>query len=275
MARLIGQKLTEAWKQIVVIDNRTGANGNIGTEAAAKAAPDGYTLLLVGSTFAMNPAVFPNLPFDSEKDFATVTTLLWLPYVLSVHPSLPVTTVRQLIDLARARPGEINYGAGGSPSRIAIELFATMAKVKLTHVPYRGMGFAIPALLGGEVKLMFVPSVPILPHLKSGRVRVIGVTGRDRIAAMPDVPTVSEAGVAGYVEGSWQMVLVPARTPRPIITRLNQEIARILKTPEVSAQILLTGSDIIANTPAESAAMLRTDLKKYGDLIKALDIRID
>jgi tripartite-type tricarboxylate transporter receptor subunit TctC len=275
IARLIGQKLTDAWKQIVVIDNRTGANGNIGTEVAAKAAPDGYTMLLVGSTFAMNPAVFPNLPFDSERDFAAVTTLLWLPYVLSVHPSLPVTTVRQLIDLARAKPGEINYGAGGSPSRIAIELFATMAKVKLTHVPYRGMGFAIPALLGGEVKLMFVPSVPILPHLKSGRVRVIGVTGRERIAALPDVPTVSEAGVAGYVEGSWQMLLVPSRTPRPIISKLNQEIARILKTPDVSAQILLTGSDIIANTPAESAAMLRTDLKKYGDLIKTLDIRVD
>ncbi len=277
LARLIGQKLTEAWGQAVVIDNRTGANGNIGTEVAAKAAPDGYTILLVASTFTMNPAVYPKLPFDSEKDFAAVTTLLWQPYLLAVHPSLPVTSVRQLIDLARAKPGEINYGSGGSgnATHIAAELFATMANVKLTHVPYRGVGPAILALLAGEVKLMWASSVPVQPHLKSGRIRVIAVTGRSRIAAMPDVPTVAEAGVPGYVEGNWQMVLVPAGTPRPVITKLSQEIARILKTPDITAQILLTGSDVIASTPAESAALMRTDLKKYGELIRKLDIRVD
>ncbi len=277
LARLIGQKLTEAWGQTVVIDNRSGANGNIGTDLAAKAAPDGYTMLLVASTFTMNPAVYPKLPFDSERDFAAVTTLLWQPYLLAVHPSLPVTSVRQLVDLARAKPGGINYGSGGSgnATHIAAERFATMAGVKLTHVPYRGVGPAILALLAGEVKLMWASSVPIQPHLKSGRIRVLGVTGLKRIAAMPDVPTVSEAGVAGYEEGNWQGVLVPSRTPRAVITRLNQEIVRILKTPEVNAQILLTGSDVIANTPAESAALIRTDLKKYGDLIKTLDIRVD
>ncbi len=277
LARLIGQKLTDAWGQAVVIDNRTGANGNIGTEVAAKAAPDGYTMLLVASTFTMNPAVYPKLPFDSEKDFAAVTTLLWQPYLLAAHPSLAVTSVRQLVDLARAKPGEINYGSGGSgnATHIAAELFATMAKVKLTHVPYRGVGPAILALLAGEVKLMWASSVPMQPHLKSGRIRVLGVTGRERIAAMPDIPTVSEAGVPGYVEGNWQMVLVPAQTPKPIIAKLSQEIARIVKTPDITAQILLTGSDVIASTPAESAALMRTDLKKYGELIKALDIRVD
>ncbi len=277
LARLIGQKLTDAWGQSVVIDNRTGANGNIGTEVAAKAPPDGYTLILVASTFTMNPAVYPKLPFDSEKDFAGVTTLLWQPYVLSVHPSLPVTSVKQLVDLARAKPGDINYGSGGSgnATHIAAELFATMAKVKLTHVPYRGVGPAILALLAGEVKLMWASSVAIQPHLKSGRIRVIAVTGRERIAAMPDVPTVSEAGVPGYVEGNWQMVLVPARTPEAVIGKLNREIVRILKTPEVSAQILLTGSDVIASSPAESAALIRTDLRRYGDLIRTLDIRVD
>ena len=277
LARLIGQKLTEAWGQTVVIDNRTGANGNIGTEVAAKAAPDGYTMILVASTFTMNPAVYPKLPFNSEKDFAAVTTLLWQPYLLAVHPSLPVATVKQLVDLARAKPGEINYGSGGSgnATHIAAELFASMAKVKLTHVPYRGVGPAILALLAGEVKLMWASSVPMQPHLKTGRIRVLGVTGRERIAAMPDVPTISEAGVPGYVEGNWQMVLVPAGTPRPIIARLSQEIVRILKTPDVTAQILLTGSDLIANTPAESEALMRTDLKRYGDLIKTLDIRVD
>ena len=277
LARLIGQKLTEAWGQSVVIDNRTGANGNIGTDVAAKAAPDGYTMLLVASTFTMNPAVYPKLPFDSERDFAPVTTLLWQPYVLSVHPSLPVTSVRQLVDLARAKPGEINYGSGGSgnATQIAAELFASMAGVKLTHVPYRGVGPAILALLAGEVKLMWASSVPVQPHLTSGRLRVLAVTGRKRIAAMPDAPTVSEAGVTGYVEGNWQMVLVPSRTPQPIISKLSQEIVRILRTPDVSAQILLTGSDVMANTPAESATLIRSDLKKYGHLIKTLDIRVD
>jgi tripartite-type tricarboxylate transporter receptor subunit TctC len=277
LARLIGQKLNEAWGQAVVIDNRTGANGNIGTEVAAKAPADGYTMILVASTFTMNPAVYPNLPFNSEKDFAAVTTLLWQPYLLAVHPSLPVSTVRQLVDLARAKPGEITYGSGGSgnATHIAAELFASMARIKLTHVPYRGVGPAILALLAGEVKLMWASSVPMQPHLKSGRIRVLGVTGRERIASMPDIPTIAQSGVPGYVEGNWQMVLVPAGTPRPIINKLNQEIVRILKTPEVTAQILLTGSDLIANTPAESTALVKTDLKRYGDLIRSLDIRVD
>jgi tripartite-type tricarboxylate transporter receptor subunit TctC len=225
----------------------------------------------------MNPAVYPNLPFNSEKDFAAVTTLLWQPYLLAVHPSLPVSTVKQLVELARAKPGEITYGSGGSgnATHIAAELFASMARIKLTHVPYRGVGPAILALLAGEVKLMWASSVPMQPHLKSGRIRVLGVTGRERIASMPDIPTIAQSGVPGYVEGNWQMVLVPAGTPRPIINKLSQEIVRILKTPDVTAQILLTGSDLIANTPAESTALVKTDLKRYGDLIKALDIRAD
>jgi tripartite-type tricarboxylate transporter receptor subunit TctC len=277
LARLIGQKLTEAWGQTVVVDNRTGANGNIGTEVAAKAVPDGYTLLLVASTFTMNPAVYPKLPFDTMRDFAGVTTILWQPYLLAVHPTLPANSVKQLVDLARAKPGEINYGSGGSgnATHIAAERFAQMAGVKLTHVPYRGVGPSILALLGGEVKLLWASSVPVQPHLKSGRIRVLAVTGRERIAAMPDIPTVAEAGVPGYVEGNWQMVLVPSRTPRPIVDKLNRELVTILKTPDVTAQILLTGSDVIANTPAQSDALVRTDLKKYGDLIKTLDIRVD
>ena len=277
LARLIGGKLTEVWGQTVVIDNRGGANGNIGTEVGAKAAPDGYTMLLVASTFTMNPAVYPKLPFDSEKDLVAVTTLLWQPYALAVHPSLPVSSVRQLVDLARAKPGEINYGSGGSgnATHIAAERFATMAGVELTHVPYRGVGPAILALLAGEVKLMWASSIAIQPHLKTGRIRVLAVTGRERIATMPDVPTVSEAGVKGYEEGNWQGVLVPAGTPRAIITKLNQEIVRILKMPDIRAQIALTGSDVIGDTPAEATALIKTDLKKYGDLVKALGIKVD
>ena len=261
----------------MLVDNRSGANGNIGTEVAARAAPDGYTLLLVASTFTMNPAVYPKLPFDSARDFAPVTTLLWQPYALSVHPTVPVTTVRQLLDLARAKPGDITYSSGGNgnATHIAGELFASMAKVTFTHVPYRGVGPAIQALLGGEVKLSWASSVAVRPHLASGKLRVLAVTGRKRVAALPDVPTVSESGVPDYVEGNWQMVLVPARTPAPVIDRLNAELVRILRTPELTASIQQTGSDVIASSPAESAELIRTDIRRYGQLIRALDIRAD
>ncbi len=277
LARLIGQKITDSWKQIVVIDNRSGANGNIGTEAAAKAPADGYTMLLVASTFTMNPAVYSNLPFDSEKDFAPVTMILWQPYLLSVHPSLPATSVKQLIALARARPGAIDYSSGGvgNAVHIAAERFAAMAGVKLNHVPYRGVGLAIPALLAGEVQLMMASAVAVQPYLKSGKIRILGVTGLKRVPSLPDVPTVAEAGVPGFEEGNWQAVLVPSRTPRPIVNKLNQELVRIVRTPDVSEQILRVGADVIANTPDEAAAIVKTDLKKYADVIKTLNIRLD
>ncbi|MBI4203461.1 MAG: tripartite tricarboxylate transporter substrate binding protein [Betaproteobacteria bacterium] len=277
LARLIGQKLTESWKQNVLIDNRSGANGNIGTEAAAKAPADGYTMLLVASTFTMNPAVYSNLTFDSEKDFAPVTMILWQPYLLSVHPSLPVTSVKQLIALARARPGAIDYSSGGigNAVHIAAERFAAMAGIKLNHVPYRGVGLAIPALLAGEVQLMMASSVAVQPYVKSGRMRVLAVTGLKRIPALPAVPTVAEAGVPGFEEGNWQAVLVPSRTPRPVVNKLNQELVRIVRTPDVSEQIRRVGADVIANTPEEAAAIVKTDLKKYAEVIKALNIRLD
>ncbi len=277
LARLIGQKLTEAWKQPVLVDNRSGANGNIGTELAAKAPPDGYTLLLVASTFTINPAVYPSLAFDTEKDFAPVTTLLWQPYLLSVHPSLPVTTVKQLIELARARPGAIDYGSGGvgNATHIAGERFASMAGVKLNHVPYRGVGPSITALLAGEVQLLYASSVAVQPFVKSGRMKVLAVTGSKRIAQMPAVPTVSEAGVPGYIEGNWQAVLVPSKTPRPIVNRLSQELVRIVKTPEISAQIMQVGADVIASTPDETGALIRNDLKKYSDVVKRLNIKVE
>jgi tripartite-type tricarboxylate transporter receptor subunit TctC len=194
-----------------------------------------------------------------------------------VHPSVPATTIRQLLDLARAKPGDITYSSGGNgnATHIAGELFASMAKVSFTHVPYRGVGPAIQALLAGEVKLSWASSVAVRPHLTSGKLRVLAVTGRKRIAALPDIPTVSESGVPDYVEGNWQMVLVPARTPATVIDRINAELVRILRTPELTASIQQTGSDVIANTPAESAELVRADLKRYGQLIRKLDIRAD
>src|SRR5688572_24266424 len=277
LARIIGQKLTEAWKQPILVDNRSGANGNIGTDAAAKAAGDGYTMLLVASTFTMNPSVYPNLPFDTEKDFAPVTTILWQPYLLSVHPSLPVKSVKELVALARSRPGAIDYGSGGvgNATHIAGERFASMAGVKLNHVPYRGVGPSITALLAGEVQVLYASSVAVQPYIKSGRMRVLAVTGSKRIAQMPDVPTVSEAGLPGYVEGNWQAVLVPAKTPRAIVDRLNQELVRVIKLPDISAQIRQVGADVIASTPDEAAALVRNDLKKYAEVIKRLNIKVE
>jgi tripartite-type tricarboxylate transporter receptor subunit TctC len=277
LARMIAEKLTEAWKQTIIIDNRTGANGNIGTAAAAKAAPDGYTMVLVASTYTMNPAVYPNLPFDSEKDLTGVTTLLWQPYVLSVHPRLPVATVKELLALARAKPGQIDYGSGGvgNATHIAAERLAMMAKVKFNHVPYKGVGDAITGLLSGEVQLMFGSAVAIQPHLHSGRIKVLAVTGLKRVGSLPNVPTVAESGVPGFEEGNWQAVLVPAKTPPAIVSRLNQELVRVVKNTDVNAQILKVGADVIGDTPEQTNARIHENLKKYADVIKRLNIKLE
>jgi tripartite-type tricarboxylate transporter receptor subunit TctC len=277
LARLIGQKMTESWKQTVIIDNRTGANGNIGTEAAARAPADGYTMLLVATTFAMNPSVYPNLPFDSERDFTAVTMILWQPYLLSVHPSLPVTSMKQLIALAKAKPGALDYSSGGvgNATHIAAERFAALAGIKLNHVPYRGVGLSIPALLTGEVQMTMASSVAVAPYIKSGRIRILAVTGNRRVPTLPDVLTVAEAGLPGFEEGNWQCVLVPSKTPRPVVNRLNQELVRIVKLPDITEQILRTGSDVIANTPEASTATVREDIRKYATVIKALNIKVE
>jgi len=277
LARIIGQKITESWKHTVVIDNRTGANGNIGTEVAAKAPPDGHTLLLVASTFAMNASLYPKLPFDTEKDLAPVSILLFQPYILSVHPSLPARSVQQLLALARAKPGALDYASGGqgNATHIAAELFATMAGVKLNHVPYRGVGIAITSLLSGETQITFAPLVAVQPHMNSGRLRAIAATSPKRIVSLPDLPTVAESGVPGYEEGNWQGVLVPAGTSRPIVTRLNRELVRIMTSTDLKEQIVKLGATVIANTPEEFSAVLRTDIQRYGELIRKLGIRVE
>ena len=277
LARFISQKLVEAWGQNVLVDNRAGAAGNLGTDAAAKSPPDGYTILLVASTFAMNPSVYPKLPFDPEKDFTAVTRLIWQPFMLVVHPSLPVSSVSQLVSLARKRPGELNFSSGGSGTsgHIAAELFKAMAGISITHVPYRSMAPAATALMAGEVHLMFNVPLPDIVHVKSGKLKALGVTGRQRLAALPGVPTVAEAGVPGFEEGNWQGVLAPAGIPRPILARLNQDIVRVLRMPEINARFVREGVDVIGDSPEEFAAVIRSDMKKYGQLVRATGIRAD
>ena len=277
LARLIGQKLGERWGHNVIVDNRPGAAGNIGTEAAARSAADGYTMLLVASTFTMNPSVYRKLPFDTVNDLAPVTMIMWQPFMLTVHPSLPVTSIRQLIALAKKRPGELNYSSGGSGTsgHIAAKLFEMMADVKWTHVPYRSMGPAITALLTGEVQLSFNSPIAALGYAKDGRLRALGITGLKRLTALPDVPTIAEAGVPGYEEGNWQGVLVPSGTPRAIVTKLNQDLVRTLKTRETSERIVEAGAFVIANTPEEFSAVIRNDLQKYAKLVEAAGIRAE
>ncbi len=277
VARLVGQKLTEVWKQPVLIENRGGANGNIGTEMAAKAAPDGYTLLLVANALTINQSLYSNLTFDAERDFAPVTQVLGQPNVLAVHPSLPVKSVREFIALGRSQPGALNYASGGAGNNnhLAAELFARMAGIKFTHVPYKGMSLGLAALLTGEVHFSFISVVSVAPHMKSGRLRVLGVTSAERVRAMPDLPTVAEAGLPGYEATTWVGVLVPAKTPRPVVLKLNQEIVRILKTAEVNERIASTGADVVASTPEKFAALIRGDLKRYSELIKAIGVRLD
>ena len=274
LARLIGQKLAETWGHSVIVDNRPGAAGNIGTEAAARSPADGYTMLLVASTFTMNPSVYAKLPFDTVNDFAPVTMIMWQPFILSVHPSLPVSSVKQLIALARQKPGQLNYASGGSGTsgHIAAALFEMMSGVKFTHVPYRSMGPAITALLTGEVQLSFNTSIAAMPYVQQGKLRPLGVTGRQRIAALSTVPTIAEAGVPGYEEGAWQGVLVPAGTPRTMVMRLNQDIVRVVKGRDTSERIADVGAYVVANTPDEFAAAIRADIQKYAKLVKAAGI---
>ena len=275
VARLLAPKLAEAWGQQLVVENRPGAAGNIGAEVAAKAPPDGYTLLLVSSTFATNVALYPKLPFDAVRDFAPVSMLLWQPFILSVHPSLPVASVKQLIALAKARPGDLNYSSGGSGTsgHLAAELFMAQAGIRMTHVAYRSMAPAVTALLTGEVQVNFNSPLSAMEHAKAGRVRPIGVTAPKRLASLPNVPTVSETGLSGFVEGNWQGVLVPSATPRGLVTKLNQDLSRVVKLRDVSERFATSGAEVSATSPEEFGAAIRGDIAKYARLVKAANIK--
>lgn len=278
VARAMGQGLAEALGHNVVIDNRPGGGGLIGATLAAKAPGDGYTLLLGGiTTFGVAPSVHKNLAFDPVKDFLPVTMATRQPILLMMHPSLPVKSVREFIALAKARPGEINYassGPGGS-GHMAGELFRLVTGVNLVHIPYKGAPPALNELIAGQVQVMFGTILASAPHIRSGRVRAIAITGPQRSTALPEVMTFSEAGLPTYDASSWNGVLVPAGTPRAVVDRLNAEIVRILKSPNVLERLAQDGALPAPTTPEEFAAFIKAEIVKWAKVVQAANIRID
>lgn len=276
IARFLGQKLTERWGQPVVVDNRPGGNTIIGTEALTRASPDGHTLLMM----AIAHAIIPNLlktPYHPVNDFSPVATAASGELVLVLHPSLPANNVRELIALAKAKPGQLNYASAstGGPLHLAGELFNMMAGVKTLHIPYKGGGPALTDLIGGQVQMMFSPLDGALPHIRSGRVKAIAISGSARSAALPDVPTFTEAGLAGFSVRNWFGVLAPARTPMPVVEKVSAEIGSILSAPDIREKLTAQGLDPYISTPAQFTELIRSDFALYGKIIRAANIKLE
>lgn len=275
LARAVGQKLTEAWGQQVIVENRPGAGTNIGTEVAAKSAPDGHTLFMPTVANAINPTLYPKLNFDLMRDFVHITNFAKVPGIVVVHPSVPAKNVKDLVALAKAHPDSLRHGSTGigSPHHLAGEIFKTMAGVKMVHVPYRGATPALVDVVAGHIEVYFGAMVSTLPHAKNGRVRALGVTTLKRVPAVPDIPTISEQGLKGFETGSWFGMSVPTGTSRDIITRLHTESVRILGLRELRDRMTSEGAEFVADTPEQFTAFLRTELEKWGKAVRASGAR--
>ena len=275
--RAIAQKLAEGLGQQVVVDNRAGAASNIGTELAARSAPDGYTLLLIGPNHTTNVSLFAKLNYDPIKDFEPISLVTSAPYVLLVHPSLPVRNVKELIALARAKPGQLNYGSSGNGTagHLAMELVKTQAKIDLQHVPYKGSQPLQTDLIGGQVVTGFGDALSSTPLVQAGRLRALAVSSAKRGHMLPDVPTMAEAALPGFDVTVWQGILAPAGTPREIVTRLHSEIISTLQKPEVQSRMAALGVETIGSSPQEFAAFIKRDIAKWAVVIKASGARID
>jgi tripartite-type tricarboxylate transporter receptor subunit TctC len=277
LSRMLSPKLSESLKQQIVIDNRGGAAGNIGAEQAAKSPPDGYTIVFAYSgTHAINPSIYSRMPFK-ESDFAPIILLSSVPQVLVVHPSLPVKNVKELIGLAKKRPGQLTYGSSGNGAfnHLTGALFANMAKIDLVHVPYKGGGPAAVALLSGEITMILGEPASIVGFVKAGKVRALAVTGEKRALGMPELPTMAEAGVAGYAATSWNGMLAPAGVPAPIIKRLNDEFNRIISDPEMKKRMLGNGYEPVGGTPEKFGAHIHAEIAKWAPVVKAASVKVD
>ncbi|MEO7727714.1 MAG: tripartite tricarboxylate transporter substrate binding protein [Burkholderiales bacterium] len=277
VGRSIAQKLGDIWNQQVVIDNRPGAGGNIGTEIAARAPPDGYTLLLIGPNHTVNVSLFSKLPFDPVKDFAPVSLVTSAPYLLLANPGIAVTSVRELIAFAKARSGKVFYGSAGNGTagHLGMELIKTMAGIEMAHVPYKGSPPMITDLIAGQVSFAFDNVLSSSPHVKAGRLRALAVSTAKRSSVMPDLPTVAEAGLPTFEVAVWQGILAPANTPAAIVSLIHAAIVKVLGRPDLQERMAAQGADIIANTPQQFAAYIKTDLAKWAKVVKDSGARVD
>ena len=276
-ARFIGVRLADRIGQSVVVDTRPAASGIVGTEMVAKAVPDGYTLLLAYSTHAQSAQLFTTLPYDPIKDFAPVTEVIATPLTLLIHPSVPASNVKEFITYAKANVGKLNYGSSGpgSSPHLAAELFNSMAGIKTTHVPYKGVSQYITAQIGGEIQFSFSNMFTTMPHWQAGRLKLLATGGAKRMEAKPDLPTISEAGVAGFEALTWYGLVAPAKTPRAIIDKLQKEINAIVHSPEVRQTFVSQGNEPLANTPDEFAQVMKSDADKWGAIGKRLGVKLD
>lgn len=277
IARVVGGKLGDALGQPVVVDNRAGAGGNLSAEIVADAQPDGHTIWLgTGSPLVVAPVIGQKVRFDPDRSFAAVSKLGNSMSILAAHPSLPANSVKELVALAKAKPGEINYASSGvaTANHLAAELLSSMANIKMTHVPYKGSGAALPALIGGQVKLGFGPLLPAIPHVKAGRLKALGVSGAQRSAAAPEIPTVAEQGMPGFEVNSWYGVFVPAKTPKPIVARLNKELIGVVGMAEVKDRLGRDGVEAEGSTPAALDAIIQNERKVWTKVIKEANIKV-
>jgi tripartite-type tricarboxylate transporter receptor subunit TctC len=277
MARVIGAKLSDSLKQQFVIENRPGANANIAAKLAADAPADGYTLLFMSVAHIMSKPVYKSLGYDIERDFAPITVVTNVPNVLCLHPSLPVKTVKELIALARSKPGALTYATSGvgSPEHFAGEMFKMMTGTDMLSIPYKGGGPLAIDLVGGQVMLAFNTAPPIMPHIQSGRVRAIAVTMDKRVGALPDVPTIAESGVPGYQMSTWYGAVTPVKTPREIVVKLNQEMLKALALPDVKERMAGLGADVVGNSMEDAAALIKLEVAKYTKVANAARISAD
>lgn len=277
MARTLAPKMSERLGQPVVTENRPGAGGNIGSEAAAKSAPDGHTILIVSVGHAVNPSLYAGMTFDPVKDFAAVTLLAVVPNVLVVNPSVGAGSIAELVALAKAQPGRLTYASAGNGTSIHLAgvLFASLAGLDLLHIPYKGSGPAVTDLLGGQVSMMFESITSARPHIASGKLRALAVTTARRSQALPDVPTVAEAGIRGYEVSPWFSVFVPARTPKPVVARLHAEITGALRSPDVRERFASLGAEPIGSSPEELATHLKSETARWAGIIRDRGIKAD